>query len=144
MTAKEYLKSIGQLDKSINTKLRELAGLEHDKGRLSAVRYDTVKVNSSSRSDPADIICRIDRLQREINADIDKLVDLKAEAGEKISRVYHQKLIDLLTDVYINGMTLEQVAEMWSEKKNKQISERTIQRWHGQALQIFRKENNMA
>ena len=137
MTAKEYLKSIGQLDKSINTKLRELAGLEHDKGRLSAVRYDTVKVNSSSRSDPADIICRIDRLQREINADIDKLVDLKAEAKKKISRVYNQRFIDLLTDVYINGMTL------WDVSEHTKKSYETIRNWHGQALLIFGKENHM-
>lgn len=144
MTAKEYLRSIGQLDRSISTKRRELAGLEHDKGRLSAVRYDTAKVHSSSHSDPTIIIDRIDRLQREITADVNKLVELKAEARKKISKVYHQRFIDLLTDIYINGMTLEQVAEIWSKNRNKQISDRTIQRWHGQALQIFRKENNMS
>ena len=73
-----------------------------------------------------------------INAEIDKLVDLKAEAHNKIEKVCNEKFISLLTDIYINGYTLEQVAE----KSDKTYM--TICRWHGQALNIFRKENNMA
>ncbi len=144
MTAKEYLRSIGQLDRSIGTKQRELDGLERDKGRLRAVRYDTARVSIGGHSDPMVIIDRIDRLQREINADIDRLVELKAEAKEKISRVYDQKFIDLLTEVYINGRTLSEIAENWSKRERREIAERTVQRWHGQALQAFRRENDMS
>lgn len=143
MTAKEYLKSIGELDRSINTKQRVLDGLERDKKRLSAITYDSIRVQSSGHSDPTEIIDKIDKLQREINFDIDRLVDLKAEAKKKISRVYNQRFINLLTDVYINGMTIERFAELWSKKQNREMSVRTVQRWHGQALQIFRKENHM-
>ena len=133
MKAKEYLISIGELDRSINTKQKVLVGLERDKERLSAITYDSIRVQSSVHSDPTEIIDKIDKLQREINFDIDRLVDLKAEAKKKISRVYNQRFINLLTDVYINGMT----------KQNREMSVRTVQRWHGQALQIFRKENHM-
>ena len=143
MKAKEYLISIGELDRSINTKQKVLVGLERDKERLSAITYDSIRVQSSVHSDPTEIIDKIDKLQREINFDIDRLVDLKAEAKKKISRVYNQRFINLLTDVYINGMTIERFAELWSKKQNREMSVRTVQRWHGQALQIFRKENHM-
>ena len=137
VTAKEYLRSIGQLDKSIGTKQRELLGLELDKGRLRAVCYDGARVQSSGHSDPTAVIDRIDVLQREIASEIDRLVELKAEAREKIARVYYQKFIDLLTDVYINGMTL------WETSEKMDVSYETIKGWHGEALQIFRKENHM-
>ena len=137
MTAKEYLISIGELDRSINTKQKVLAGLERDKERLSAITYDSVRVQSSSHADPTEIVDKIDKLQREINFDIDRLVDLKAEAKKKISRVYNQRFIDLLTDVYINGMTL------WDVSEHTKKSYETIRNWHGQALLIFGKENHM-
>ena len=63
--------------------------------------------------------------------------DLKAEAHQKIEKVCNEKFISLLTDIYINGYTLEQVAERM------EVNYRTICRWYGEALQVFRKENNM-
>ena len=83
------------------------------------------------------VVCKIVDLNNEINDEIDRLVDLKAEAHSKIQRVYNPKFISLLTDLYINGETLEEKAEKLDK------SYMTICRWHGQALQIFRKENNM-
>ena len=137
MTAKEYLKSIGELDSSIDTNQRKLERLEHDKARLCALTYDSVRVQSSIHSDPTEIIDKIDKLQRKINQDIDRLVDLKAEAEKRIARVYNPKLVAVLTDRYVNCMSIEKIAE----KAN--VSRRTACVWNGQALQIFRKENNM-
>ena len=137
MTAKEYLRSIKRLDEAINTKQRTLDGLERDKGRLSALRYDGSRIQSSGHSDPTLIIDRIDKLQREINSDIDRLVELKSDARIRISRVYNKTFISLLTDVYINGLTLFETAEAMN------VSYETVKGWHGQALQIFRKENDM-
>ena len=137
MTAKEYLRSIKRLDEAINTKQRTLDGLERDKGRLSALRYDGSRIQSSGHSDPTLIIDRIDKLQREIDGDIDRLVELKSDARIRISRVYNKTFISLLTDVYINGLTLFETAEAMN------VSYETVKGWHGQALQIFRKENDM-
>ena len=137
MTAKAYLRSIKYLDAAINAKQRELDGLRHDAQNVRGVTYDKDKVQSSAQSDCTKIIDRIIDLSNEINSEIDKLVALKAEARERISRVYSDNFISLLTDLYINGVTLEQEAE----KMDKAYM--TICRWHGQALQIFRKENNM-
>ncbi|MBQ5561833.1 MAG: sigma-70 family RNA polymerase sigma factor, partial [Clostridia bacterium] len=83
------------------------------------------------------IVDKIIELNNLINAEIDKLVDLKAEAHQKIEKVCNEKFISLLTDIYINGYTFEQIAERMN------ITDKTVCRWHGQALQLFRKENNM-
>ena len=134
MTAKEYLRSIKYLDNSINAKLTELDRLRHNAESIRGVSYDGDKVQGGV-SDSMRIVDKIIELNNVINAEIDRLVDLKAEAHTKIAKVCNEKFISLLTDIYINGFTLEQVAERMGK------SYVTICEWHGQALNIFRKEN---
>ena len=134
MTAKEYLRSIKYLDNSINAKLAELDSLRHNAESIRGVSYDGDKVQGGV-SDSMRIVDKIIELNNVINAEIDRLVDLKAEAHTKIEKVCNEKFISLLTDIYINGYTLEQVAERMGK------SYVTICEWHGQALNIFRKEN---
>ena len=136
MTAKEYLRSIRYLDNAINAKQAELDRLKRDMCSIRGVSYDSDKVQGGI-TDSMKIVDKIIELNNVINAEIDKLVDLKAEAHQKIEKVCNEKFISLLTDIYINGYTFEQVAE----KADKTYM--TICRWHGQALNIFRKENNM-
>lgn len=135
-TAKEYLKSIKYLDSAINSKLTELDKLRHDAENIRGISYDKDKVQGSA-VDSMKIVDKIIELDNAINAEIDRLVDLKADAHTKIEKVCNEKFVSLLTDVYINGFTLERVAE----RMNK--SYETIRGWHGEALQVFRKENNM-
>lgn len=137
MTAKEYLRSIKYLDKVINAKQAELDRLRHDAESIRGIAYDKDKVQTSNSSDSMKIVDKIIELSNEINREIDNLVDLKRDAHIKIEKVCNRKFISLLTDIYINGYTLERVAE----KSDKTYM--TICRWHGQALNIFRKENNM-
>ena len=134
MTAKEYLRSIKYLDNSINAKLTELDRLRNNAESIRGVSYDGDKVQGGV-SDSMRIVDKIIELNNVINAEIDRLVDLKAEAHTKIEKVCNEKFISLLTDIYINGFTLEQVAERMGK------SYVTICEWHGQALNIFRKEN---
>ena len=136
MTAKEYLMQVRTLDALINAKRTELYGLKLNATSISSPQI-TEKVQSNGENSVMRIVDKIVDLQNEINAEIDKLVDLKSEIQEKISNVYNQKFITLLTDKYINGFTIEQIAERM-EKDYK-----TVCRWHGEALQIFRKENSM-
>ena len=136
MTAKEYLRSIKYLDHAINAKQAELDRLKRDMCSIRGVSYDGDKVQGGI-TDSMKIVDKIIDLNNVINVEIDKLVDLKAEAHNKIEKVCNEKFISLLTDIYINGYTFEQVAE----KADKTYM--TICRWHGQALNIFRKENNM-
>ena len=136
MTAKEYLRSIKYLDHAINAKQAELDRLKRDMCSIRGVSYDGDKVQGGI-TDSMKIVDKIIDLNNVINAEINRLVDLKAEAHQKIEKVCNEKFISLLTDIYINGYTFEQVAERMN------ITDKTICRWHGQALQLFRKENNM-
>ena len=136
MTAKEYLRSIKYLDSAINAKQAELDRLKRDMCSIRDVSYDSDKVQGGI-TDSMKIVDKIIDLNNVINSEINRLVDLKAEAHAKIEKVCNEKFISLLTDIYINGYTLEQVAERMDK------SYETIRGWHGEALQIFRKENNM-
>lgn len=71
------------------------------------------------------------------NRDIDRLTDIKKEVLESINRVLLPEYIAILTDRYVNCMTLERIAEEY------EVSYRTVCVRLGQALQIFRTENNM-
>ncbi len=136
MTAKEYLRSIKYLDSAINAKQAELDRLKRDMCSIRGVAYDGDKVQGGI-TDSMRIVDKIIELNNIINVEIDRLVDLKAEAHQKIEKVCNDKFISLLTDIYINGYTLEQAAERMGK------SYETIRGWHGEALQIFRKENKM-
>lgn len=136
MTAKEYLNQARVLDMLINAKQSELYSLKLMATSISSPVISE-KVQSGGENNTMRIIDKIVDLQNEINLEIDKLVDLKSEIREKIGNVYNQKFITLLTDKYINGFTFEQIAERMD------TSYETIKGWHGEALQIFRKENGM-
>ena len=137
MTAKEYLQQARTLDLLINAKQDELYAL-----RLTATSVSSPvlgdKVKSGSTNNAMQIVDKIIALQELINSEVDRLVDLKAEIHEKIEKVYNPQFIALLTDKYINGFTLEQIAERMDK------SYETVRGWHGQALQVFRRENNMS
>lgn len=137
MTAKEYLKSICYLDNEINSKQAELDKLKHDAKNLNGITYNTDKVQVSSTNNSMQIIDKIVDLENTINEEIDRLIDLKADAHKKIAKVYNPRFITLLTDKYISGFTLEEIAE------HMEVTQKTICRWHGQALQIFCRENSM-
>lgn len=136
MTAKEYLGQVRALDDLINAKQRELYKLRLLATSVTGTTFGD-KVQSSGKNSSMLIVDRIIAMQDDINAEIDSLVSVKAEVRCRIARVYNPQFIALLTDKYINGLTLWQIAE--KEKK----SYETVRCWHGEALQIFRKENGM-
>ena len=136
MTAKEYLRSIKYLDNAINAKQAELDRLRHNAQSIKGVSYDGDKVQGGI-SDGMKIVDKIIELSNIIDSEIDRLVDMKSEAHNKIEKVCNEKFISLLTDIYINGYTFEQIADRMN------VTDRTVRVWHGQALQIFRKETGM-
>lgn len=132
LTGKEYLMQVRTLDMLINSRQLELERLKND-----AVSISSPKLSNKVQSGGENSAMKIIDFQEKINAEIDELVDLKVEMREKINTVYNRRFISILTDKYINGLTLEQIAE----NNGKDYS--TICRWHSEALRIFRKENNM-
>lgn len=136
MTAKEYLKQAKTLDMEINAKVEELHQLKLKAACVQSVAI-TERVMSSHDNSSNKVIDKIVDLQNEINAEVDELVDLQVEIRSKIANTYNMTYISVLTNLYINCLTIEKTAEKMGSDRS------TICRWHGQALQVFRRENKM-
>lgn len=132
MTAKEYLSQVRTIDIEINTKLHEIEEL---KQRSLCVQSGTVseRVQCSNDNSANKIIDKIIDLESLINREIDKLVDLKAEIHSRIMQLNDSRYRILLIEHYINGRTLEHIAE------SMKCSDRHVRRLHAHALQVFQK-----
>lgn len=128
MTAKEYLSQAFHIDQRISSKLSQVMRLREAATNCTATLTDMPRPDSPSRQQMADTICKIVDLEREINEDIDRLVDLKAEARRTINAVSdpdQQLILELRYLCY----------KPWSEIMTELgYSEPTIYRLHGEAL----------
>lgn len=136
MTAKQYLNQAKTLEYAIKSKQEELYYLT-EKSRYIQNTVLSERIQSSHNNNSNAIIDKIIDMETEINSEIEHLLDLKAEIRQRIALVYNPVYIAVLTDKYLNFFTLEQIAERMEK------SYPTIRMWHGQALQVFRKENHM-
>lgn len=132
ISAKEYLKSIRTLDMAIKVKEEELYRLKLNIASLSPQTTGERVINSST-SDMMSTVDKIVDMQAVINAEIDRLVNLKEEARTKINQLKDTRYISLLSDYYINCKTWEQVADDMG------YDLRWVYRLHGRALQSFSK-----
>lgn len=132
ISAKEYLKSIRTLDMAIKVKEEELYRLKLNIASL-APQTTGERVMNSSTTDMMSTVDKIVDMQAVINAEIDRLVNLKEEARSKINQLKDTRYVSLLTDYYINCKTWEQVAEDMG------YDLRWVYRLHGRALQSFSK-----
>ena len=132
VSAKEYLKSIRTLDMAIKVKEEELYRLKLNIASLSP-QTTGERVMNSSTSDMMSTVDKIVDMQAVINAEIDRLVNLKEEARSKINQLKDTRYVSLLTDYYINCKTWEQVADDMG------YDLRWVYRLHGRALQSFSK-----
>ena len=128
ISAKEYLKSIRTLDMAIKVKEEELYRLKLNIASLSP-QTTGERVMNSSTSDMMSTVDKIVDMQAVINAEIDRLVNLKEEARSKINQLKDTRYVSLLTDYYINCKTWEQVADDMG------YDLRWVYRLHGRALQ---------
>jgi len=101
MTAKEFLSQAYLLDKRIERKIEVVHSLNELATKATATISGMPHNPSGSKSQMADTICKIIDLQNEINADIDKLVDLKAEIISVIKRVENAEYQMLLEQRYL-------------------------------------------
>ena len=128
MTAKEYLSQAFHIDQRISSKLSQVMRLRETATDCTATLSDMPRPDSPSRQQMADTICKIVDLEREINKDIDRLVDLKAEARRAINAVSdpdQQLILELRYLCY----------KPWNEIMTELgYSEATIYRLHGEAL----------
>ena len=127
MNAKDYLLQIQKLDRLIENKLMEVA---HWKavatGTTVCSEGDRVQ-SSGSKQRMADAVCRYLNMEDEINADIDRLVDVKQDIIKTIEQL-PVKEYDLLHKIYVQGM------EMYEAAVEMDKSYRWATSVHGRAL----------
>ena len=131
MNAKEYLSQAMYIDQRINSKLEQVTRLRENVTNCTATLSDMPRPDSPNKQRMEETICKIVDLEREINADIDRLVDLKAEARKAINAVSDpvQQLILELRYLFYKPW-LEIMEELG-------LSETSIYRIHGEALKNF-------
>lgn len=110
MTAKEYLSQAYRLDQRINSKLEQLDNLNDLATRATSTLTGMPHNPSPSTSPMADVVCKIIDLQHEINADIDRLVDLKRDMVRIIKEVDNTEQQTLLELRYLCFKPWEQIA----------------------------------
>ena len=110
MTAKEYLGQAYRLDQRIKSKLEQVLSLRELTTKATATMSDMPGGGSRNVYKMQDIIGKIVDLENEINADIDKLVDLKREMVAVIKAVENPEYQTLLELRYLCFKTWEQIA----------------------------------
>lgn len=110
MTAKEYLGQAYRLDQRINSKLEQVLSLRELTTKATATMSDMPGGGSRNVYKMQDIIGKIVDLENEINADIDRLVDLKREMVAVIKAVADPEYQTLLELRFLCFKTWEQIA----------------------------------
>jgi hypothetical protein len=128
MKAKEYLSKAYKLDYRIDCKLRQSEELRDLATRATASIHAERVSGTKQRSPMENAIVKLVDLEHEINADIDRLVDLKREIIDLIAKVENMDYQVLLENRYLNFMTWEAIAESMG------FTVRNIYFMHGKAL----------
>lgn len=110
MTAKEYLSQAYRLDQRINSKIEQVASLNSLATKCTSTLTGMPHSPSKTDSLMADTVIKIISLEDEINADIDRLVDLKREIVSVIKAVEEPEYQTLLELRYLCFKTWEQIA----------------------------------
>jgi len=137
--AKEYLNQIRDLDKEITAKLEQCDQLRAMATRTTAsLSSEWVSGSRQSNDKMADCVVKLVDLNKEIDRDIDRLVDLKREVIGKINKVKNPDYRLLLFHKYVNGATWEQVAKNMSSNKRIYSTQHIRGYMHSQALKSLK------
>ena len=128
MSAKEYLSQAMYIDQRINSKLEQVMTLRDTATKATATLSDMPRSDSPNLQSMENTIVKIVDLENEINRDIDRLVDLKAEVRQLIAALENpeQQLI-----LELRYLCFKQWSAIMEEMG---ISETSVYRIHGEAL----------
>ena len=133
MTAKEYLRQAYRLNELNDSRIKELERLRDYSTRLTSCSFEGERVSKSRSTEApfAKIIEKILDLEKVINRDIDRHVDLKTEMNAAIDRVSNVDERLLLRYRYLNNYNWDEIAQLLN------VSGRTVHRIHSSALYNF-------
>lgn len=126
---KEWLKRYGDLDREINSLLREQESWRALLLRVTPA-YSMSAKGSSDPHSKDNIYSRIAELNDQINAAIDRRLDIRAEINAAIEQVQSDRQRTLLRLRYIEGKKWDDIAEYM----HYDIDGRKVFSLHGRAL----------
>ena len=112
MNAKEFLRQIKKLDRLIENKLIEIQRWKDIANNTTATLSGERVQSSGNPQKIADAICRYIDLEREINQDIDELVEAKKDVIGVIEQLNATEY-DVMHKIYVQHLTLEDVADAY-------------------------------
>lgn len=134
MNPKEYLSRALWLDQRIKSKLEQLDTLRALAMKVGAnLTEEKVSGGNNTKSHMENTIAKIVDLEKEINEDIDRLVGIKAEIMETISRVDDPINQIILEMRYVNGKGWDEISRVLNYK------DRSIFKIHSRALKEITK-----
>ena len=126
--AREYLEQACRLEEQLNSKLAQLEELNSlatkTTSTLSGLPHDSNRTHSRLE----DVIVKIVGMQEEINADIDRMVDLRIEIQAKIAALGNPDHRVILERRYLCGDRWEEIAQEMN------LTTRYILQLHREAL----------
>lgn len=130
MTAKEYLNRVRRQNYILKQTEKELNEIRADILTLRASSLSE-HVSGSKNSDTADKYIRIESYMEKVNAEWDKLIDMRNAAKDLIGAMPDPMHRAVLYARYINGQRWEDIA------MDMHYSWKGIFKLHGQALRVF-------
>lgn len=112
MTNKEYLNQAYLLDQRINSKLEQLLSLRELVTRTTSVMGGEVVNRTRNTSKMQDVIAKIVDMENDMNAEVDQLIDLKAEITSVIMAVECPEYRTLLELRYLCYKSWKEIAHM--------------------------------
>ena len=128
MTAKEYLNQALHLDSRINAKLEQIRSLRELAQNAASTLSDMPKHTQRNIHRMENTICKMLDLESEINADVDRLVELKREIMDVVERVENPTYRMLLELRYLCFKQWDDIAAMMNYDR------RYVLKVHGRAL----------
>lgn len=110
MTAKEYLNQLIAMDNAINRKQQRLATLRYVAMNTTPNYADEAVQRTREKNPLENIMSKIVDLDREIDEDIDALVDFKAEVWEKLDKIADERYKRILWLRYADRKTWRYIA----------------------------------
>jgi RinA family phage transcriptional activator len=124
----KYLKRYINLDREIERKLEEVARLRSKLARVTEVFTEEPKGGGSIYGKTGEILAKIVDLEKEIDADVDRLIEVRDSIKSIIEAVEDDRERLLLQYRYLDGRTFEEIAVQMH------YSWRQIHRLHSRAL----------
>lgn len=128
MSSKEYLKQLIYIDDMINNKQKQINRLR-ELCTIQGVNLSGMPKSCNGTDKIVNLISKIVDLEKEINEDIDKLVDLKRDATHKINLLNDNRYKLILNKRYLLNETFEKIAV------DMNLSWKWIHKLHGEALE---------